>query len=179
MSLLDEQPAGPVQAWSVEYAGEAPPPGKSTLAAIKRPRVAWACAQTVDAMQALADNTTPTADANGFTFIFVQSGSSAAYEVQKQAESWMAARADEQGENPRTAVSQRTPVMAARPCALFRHAGIHQRHTRAVAHFSFCEAELRKLEQKAAEVGRRWRRMSTSPTSCRGDPSDTGLTSMP
>jgi hypothetical protein len=151
MSPVDDQPVGPVQAWSVEYAGE-PLPGRIPLAAIKRPRAAWACAQAVDAMALLADNTTPTADAEGFTFVFVQSGSSTAYEVQKQAERWMAARADEP-EGILEVLFRSERLLWRRGRALcFGSREFINDILAAVAHFSFCEAELRRLEQRAAEV---------------------------
>jgi hypothetical protein len=151
MSAVDDQPKGPVQAWSIEYAGEARPDG-TALTVIRHPRAAWVYARPIDARAALADDTAPAADANGLTFIFVQSGSATAYELQKQTERWMARRPGEQ-----------EGILE----VLFRSERLLWRHGRAlcfgttdflndmliaVAHFSLCEAELQKFEQQAEDA---------------------------
>ena len=151
MSLPLGQPNAPVRAWSVEFAGSASP-DKTALTVIRQPRAAFVYANEIDATAALADTATSTVDAQGFTFIFIPSGSATAYQLQKQTEQWMARRPGEQ-----------EGILE----VLFRSERLLWRHGRAIcfgtadfindmliaiAHFSFCEAELRKLESQAEQA---------------------------
>jgi hypothetical protein len=148
MSLTDGQPYERVQAWQVEYANEALA-DTAAIAAIRQPRAAWAYARPVEAAAALADDTTPTADANGLLFIFVPSGTATAYEVQKQAERWMASRAGEQDGILEVLFRSERLLWRRGRAVCFGTPEFINDMLAAVAHFSFCEGELRKLEHQA------------------------------
>lgn len=147
-SAADDRPELQLQAWLVAYADTAPA-GETAFAVLKEPRAAWAIARSVDAKGALANDIAAPPDGNGFVFVFVQSGSATAYEIQKQAERWMASRPGEpdgilevvfRGERllwrPGRALCIGTPQLANDMLA-------------AVIHFSMCERELARLEQQA------------------------------
>ncbi len=153
MNLTDDQPKGPVLAWSIEYAGEALP-GQTALTVIRHPRATWVYAREIDARAALADDAARTSDSSGFQFIFVQSGSATAYELQKQTERWMARRPGEQ--EGILEVLFRSERLLWRPnrALCFGTTDFVNDMLVAVAHFSLCEAELHKFEQQAEEVWR-------------------------
>lgn len=151
MSAANGQPTGPVQAWWIEYAGEARP-GEAALTVIKHPRAAWVYARAIDARAALADDAAPTAATNGFTFIFVQSGSATAYELQKQTERWMARRPDEP-EGILEVLFRSERLLWRRGRALcFGTTSFINDMLVAAAHFSLCEGELQKFEQQAEDA---------------------------
>ncbi len=153
MSVTDDQPKGPVQAWAIEYAGEAQP-DRTALTVIRHPRAAWVYARDIDARAALADDTAPGEDAGGFTFIFVQSGSATAYELQRQTERWMARRPGEQ-EGILEVLFRSERLLWRRGRALcFGTTDFLNDMLVALAHFSFCEAELHKFERQAEEAWR-------------------------
>ena len=151
MTEADGKPEHGLRAWLIEYASEALS-SRTALSVIREPHAAWAYSSSVDAMAALANEVTPPASANGFVFIFVPSGSSTAYEVQKQAEQWMASRPGEQD-----------GIME----VLFRSECLRWRRGRAlcfgtpqlvddmlaaVTHFSLCEGDLDRLERQADDA---------------------------
>ena len=151
MSLTEDRSAAQVLAWQVDYATEALP-GKTPLAVINRPRAAWAYARRVDGMAALADDATSSADANGFTFVFVQSGSATPYEAQRQAERWMASRPGELGGIIEILFhSERLLWRRGRALCFGTHEAIDEMLA-AVTHFSFGEGDLRRLEQQVEDV---------------------------
>ncbi len=159
MSLMEGQPKAPVRAWSIEFADSALP-DRTALTVVSQPRAAWVYANEIDATAALADVSSPTADADGFTFVFIQSGSATVYQLQKQTEQWMARRAGEQ-----------EGILE----VLFRSERLLWRHGRAIcfgtpdflndilvaiAHFSLCETELREFERRAEKA---WRTIEDEP----------------
>jgi hypothetical protein len=149
MSLVGEQQSGQAQAWRIVYSSK-PLPDQTALAVIRRPRAAWAYAQSIQAV--LSGRASPAANADDFTFVFVPAGEATPYDVQKQVESWMASR----------------PGESAGPIEIhFRSERLIWRHRRAVcfgdpraldeilvgvSHFSFCEGELSRIEQKVEEI---------------------------
>lgn len=150
MSMTGEEPQPLIQAWSVEYASGARS-DQAALAEIRRPRRAWAYARTVDAKAALED-TAPTADANGFTFVFIKSGSSTDYELQKHAERWMAGRPGEEGGILEVLFRSERLLWRRGRALCFGTNEFTDEILAAITHFSFAEAELRKLEQQADDV---------------------------
>jgi hypothetical protein len=152
MSLTDNDPDGPLQAWVVEYAPKARPE-QSALAAIRRPRETWAYARAVDAAAALQDMA-PTADSDDFTLVFIRSGSSTDYEVQKQAERWMASRPGEEGGILEVLFRSERLLWRRGRAVCFGTNEYTDEILAAVTHYTFCESELRKLEQQADDVCR-------------------------
>ncbi len=151
MSIVAGQPNAPVRAWSVEFAGSALP-DKTALTVIRQPRAAWVYTNEIDASAALADTAAPTAEAECFTFVFVQSGSATAYQLQKQTEQWMARRPGEQ-EGILEVLFRSERLLWRRGRAIcFGTADFINDMMVAIAHFSFCETELRKLEQQAEQA---------------------------
>jgi hypothetical protein len=148
MTLSNDQTDQRLRAWRVEYANQAQP-GKTALAVMAQPRAAWAYSQAIDPHEALADNTKPTADANGFTFIFIQSGSATVYEVQKQAEFWMAARPGEAGGILEVMFRSERLLWRRGRALCFGTPEFIGDMQAAAAHFSLCEGDLFRLEQQA------------------------------
>jgi hypothetical protein len=158
MTVTDDQPKGPVRAWSFEYANEARP-GETALTVIRHPRAAWVYSREVDARTLLADDASPVSETDGFTFIFVQSGSATVYELQKQTERWMARRPREQ--EGILEVLFRSERLLWRPgrAICFGTPSFIEDMLVASAHFSLCETELQKFEQQAEDA---WHTIETT-----------------
>ena len=159
-TAVDAAPAQRLQAWLVEYAGEALP-GTTALAVIKEPRAAAAYSGSVDPMAALAGDVTPPANSNGFVFIFVPSGSATAYELQKQAEQWMASRAGEQDGIIEVLFRSERLLWRRGRALCFGTSEFTTDILAAVTRFSLCEGELDRLDARRRMLARRWRRTST------------------
>jgi hypothetical protein len=111
----------------------------------------WAYAEPIAGMTAL-DDTVATADASGLVFVFVPSGSTTPYEVQKRAERWMASRLGEQdGIIEIVFHSERLLWRRGRALCIGTQQCIDEMLA-AVTQFTFCEAALRSLEQEAEDV---------------------------
>jgi hypothetical protein len=147
----DAAPEPRLQAWLIEYAGEAAP-GKTALAVIKEPRAVSAYSQSVDPMAALAGTATPPAGSNGFVFVFVPSGSATAYEIQKRAEQWMASRPGEQdGIMEVVFRGERLLWRPGRALCIGTQQHINDMLA-AVTQFAISEGELARLERQAEEA---------------------------
>ncbi len=152
MSPTEGQSSEGVQVWHVEFADEARPDA-TELTAVRQPRPAWAYARQGDASAALADDAAPTADANGLTFVFVPSGTATAYEIQKQVERWMARRPGEPDGILEVLFRSERLLWRRGRAVCYGTAEFTGDMLVAAAHFSFCERELRALEQQAESAG--------------------------
>lgn len=146
-----DEPGPRLRAWLVAYADE-PRSDKTALAVIREPRAAWAYAQSVDAAAALANEVAPPANSNGFVFMFVPSGSSTAYAIQKQAEQWMASRPGERDGIMEVLFRSERLLWRRGRALAFGTPQLIDDMLAAVVHFSLCESDLGQLERQAEEA---------------------------
>jgi hypothetical protein len=149
MSLVGEQRNLQAQAWRIVYASE-PLPGQTLLTAIRRPRAAWAYAQPIEAV--LSGRAGTAAKADDFTFVFVPAGEATPFEVQKQVESWMASRPGESGGPIEIQFRSERLIWRHRRAVCFGDPRALDEILVGVTHFSFCEGELGRIEQKVEEI---------------------------
>jgi hypothetical protein len=140
-----------LQAWLVEYTDKAPS-GANALAVIKEPRAAWALSRSVDPMSALAGEVKPPANSDDFVFIFVPSGSATAYDVQKQAEQWMASRPGEQDGIMEVSFRSERLLWRRGRALCFGTPQFVGDMLAAVTHFSLSEGDLGRLERQAEDA---------------------------
>jgi len=132
-------------AWRIEFADQAEGIEEPL---IREPRKTWVRTQELHVPTALADNGIPESTANGLTFIYLPPGGLTPYEVQKQAEGWMASRPGEKGGT--LEVQFRNERLLWRPgrAVCFGTAQATREIFTAVSTFSFCESELGRLERQ-------------------------------
>jgi len=147
MNLLDKQQILTAEAWRIEYASK-PLPNRTPLTVIRRPRAAWAYGQAIEQTAVLAERATATVDADDFTFVFVRAGEVTPYEVQKQVESWMAGRPGESGGPIEIQFRGERLIWRQRRAVCFGAPHSRDEVLAAVCHFSFCERELSRIEEK-------------------------------
>jgi len=138
----------PQQAFArqIEFAdqeGEAP--------VIREPRSAWLQVHDLDALALLRDAIVPKNTSNELTFVFLPSGAATPYEVQKQAESWMASRPGE--DSSILEVHFRSERLLWRPgrAICFGSPQASEDVFTGVSRFSFCESELTTLERQVQD----------------------------
>jgi len=142
MNIIIEEPQQ-VLAWRIEFADQ---PAGAEAPFTWEPRTAWARVQEMHAPAALLDSNAPESAVNGVTFVFLPSGAATPYEVQKQAESWMARRSGE-GEGTLEVQFRSERLLWRRGRSIcFGSPQAAEEVFSAVASFSFCESELAGLE---------------------------------
>jgi len=115
---------------------------------IRQPCAAWAYARAVDHAAAFADLATPSASADDVTFVFLPAGAVTPYEVQKQVESWMASRPGEYGGAIEIQFRSERLIWRRRRAVCFGAPQSVDEVLATVSHFSFCERELSRIEEK-------------------------------
>jgi hypothetical protein len=148
MSLVDVQQSLQAQAWRIAYASKALA-GKTPLTVIRSPRAAWAYAEAIDPALVLAAHAKPALDE--FTFVFVPAGQTTPYEVQKEVESWMANRPGESGGAIEIQFRSERLIWRHSRAVCFGDPRALDEILAGVSHFSFCEGELSRIEQKVEE----------------------------
>ncbi len=135
-------------AWRIEFAdqalcGEAPH--------IREPRSAWVQVNYVNSPAVLLDATAPESTVNGLKFVFLPSGAATPYEVQRQAESWMASRPGEDGGTLEVQFRSERLLWRRGRAVCFGSPQATEEVFTAVTRFSFCEGELARLERQARD----------------------------
>lgn len=119
---------------------------------VREPRMVHLAFQNLDVEDALAHSDgQPNYGAGALTtFVYLPSGAQSPFELQKRAEQWMASRPDERGA-PYEVPHRSDRILWRRGRALCFGTGEFFHDVRnAVAYFSFCEAELARLEDRVA-----------------------------
>jgi hypothetical protein len=151
MTEPDGEPEHGLRAWLIEYADQALS-GTAAFAVINKPRTVWAYSRAVSATAALANEATLPVGSDAFVFVFVPAGSSTAYDVQKQAEQWMATRPGEP-DGMMEVVFRSERLLWRRGRALcFGTPQLVNDMLAAVTHFGLCEGDLSRLEQQADDA---------------------------
>jgi hypothetical protein len=132
-------------AWRIDFAdrkpiGEAIP--------IRQPRTVWLRLLRVDAAAALGDTAAPESATDGLTLVFVASGAATPYEIQKQAEAWIARRPGEDGASLEVQLRSERLLWRRGRAVCFGSPSATQDILSGVSLFSFCEGELAALERK-------------------------------
>jgi hypothetical protein len=144
MDIAITQPQQAI-AWRIEFADQAEGVEEPL---IQQPRTTWVRTQELAVPTALRDIETLDSTANGLTFIYLPPGGLTPYEVQKQAEGWMASRRGERGGT--LEVQFRNERLLWRPgrAVCFGTPQATEEIFMAVSTFSFCESELGRLERQ-------------------------------
>jgi hypothetical protein len=132
-------------AWRIEFAeralgDEAP--------LIRQPRRAWVRAHEVNMPSVLLDTAAPESTADSLTFIYLPPGGMTPYEVQKQAEGWMASRHGEEGGTLEVQFRNERLLWRRGRAVCFGTPHATEEIFAAVTAFSFCEGELTRLERQ-------------------------------
>jgi len=139
MSAPQEPPMP--RAWRISYM----PIGGEI--AIEQPRAVSAKLDPLEALATLA--TAAAADNAGTLLVYLPAGSGTDYEIQRQAESWMASRPGEHGAPAEILFRSERLIWRRGRAVGFGGAEALPELLAAVAHFSFCEGELFSLECEA------------------------------
>jgi hypothetical protein len=151
MSLVDVQQNVEARAWRIVYASQAVA-GKKPLTVIRSPRAALAYAEPIDPTAGLGNRVRPGAGGDDFTFVFVPAGQATPYEVQKEVEGWMSNRPGEAGGALEIQFRSERLIWRRHRAVCFGVPQALDEVFAAVGHFTFCERELSRLEQKVEET---------------------------
>ena len=145
MNIVVKEPQQAL-AWRIEFAdkgGEAP--------LIREPRSAWVQVHQLDALALLRDTAAPKSTINELTFVFLPSGAATPYEVQKQAESWMASQPGEDSSTLEVQFRGERLLWRRGRAICFGSPQATEDVFTGVSRFSFCENELARLEQQVQD----------------------------
>ncbi len=132
-------------AWRIEFVDR---PLAAEPPFIRQPRPAWIRVERTNALELLRDPVVPEPAANGLALVFLPSGAATPFEVQKQAESWMASQPGEDGGTLEVQFRSERLLWRRGRAVCFGSLQAADGVCDAVTRFSFCEGDLASLERQ-------------------------------